>query len=144
MQIKLIAGAIVVVALLIVMAVYSGGDSRSGGNELGTGWAGGGAPRIEQEGRATVEGDRQYIDITARGGYSPRKVVATAGMPTTLRMKTENTFDCSMALVIPALKYQSYLEPSGDEEIEIPPELAQGTLEGLCSMAMYRFEVVFE
>ncbi len=127
--------SILAAAALIGGALYMGSDgasnavARSGGSGAGT---------------AVVEDGVQYIDITARGGYTPRVTKATAGMPTVIRMKTENTFDCSMALVIPGLNYQSYLKPAGVEEIQVSADKAQGTLKGLCSMAMYHFEIEFE
>ena len=92
----------------------------------------------------TVVDGQQVIDITAKGGYSPRVVVARAGVPTILRMNTNGTFDCSAALVIPKLSYQKFLPPSGIEEIVIPAEKAQGTLQGLCSMGMYSFQIRFQ
>lgn len=106
--------------------------------------------------RSTVDGDSgtlptvaivdgiQIIDITAKGGYSPRVVVAKAGVPTTLRMGTNGTFDCSASLVIPKLSYQKFLPPSGTTEVAISAEQAQGTLQGLCSMGMYSFQVRFQ
>jgi Cu+-exporting ATPase len=93
---------------------------------------------------ATVVDGIQYVDISAKGGYSPRVVTAKAGMPTVLRVKTSGTFDCSASLVIPKLSYQKFLQPSGVEEISIPGEKAQGTMQGLCSMAMYNFQIRFE
>jgi plastocyanin domain-containing protein len=86
----------------------------------------------------------QIIDLTAKGGYFPREVVAAAGVPTVLRVRTTSTFDCSASLVIPKLSYQKFLAPSGTEEISIPAEQAQGTLQGLCSMGMYGFQIKFE
>ena len=109
----------------------------------GAGWlatrpsgAGGGAS-------AVVMGDTQFIDITAKGGYSPRVVTAKAGMPTVLRVRTNGTFDCSASLVIPKLSYQKFLQPSGTEEITIAPDKAEGTMQGLCSMGMYNFQIKF-
>lgn len=93
---------------------------------------------------ATIEDGVQYVDITAQGGYFPRTTRAKAGVPTVIRMKTENTYDCSSALVIRDLSYEGRLQPTGVEEISVPVEKAQGTLKGMCSMAMYHFEVVFE
>jgi plastocyanin domain-containing protein len=87
---------------------------------------------------------KQIIDITARGGYSPRIVLAKAGVPTVLRVTTSGTFDCSASVVIPQLSYQKFLRPSGTEEIAIPAEQAQGTLQGLCSMGMYNFQIKFQ
>lgn len=94
--------------------------------------------------QATVEEGRQFIDISARGGYFPRVVVAKAGVPTTLRVTTKGTFDCSSSLVIPKLSYRKFLPASGTEDIEIPAEKAQGTIQGLCSMGMYNFQIRFE
>lgn len=98
----------------------------------------GGAPS------AVMVDGKQVIDIRAKGGYSPRVVEAKAGVPTVLRVNTQSTFDCSASLVIPKLSYQKFLQPSATEEILIPAEQAQGTLQGLCSMGMYSFQIKFE
>jgi plastocyanin domain-containing protein len=104
-----------------------------------------GAPStIAEEGRATTQNGMQVVDVTAQGGYSPRTTRAQAGTTTVIRMKTQDTYDCSSALVIPALGYQAYLPATGVTEISVPADRAQGTLEGLCSMGMYRFSIVFE
>ncbi len=87
---------------------------------------------------------KQVIDIRAKGGYSPRVVTAKAGVETLLRMNTSGTFDCSASLVIPKLSYQKFLQPEGTEDIVISAEQAQGTLQGLCSMGMYNFQIRFE
>ncbi|MDO8552282.1 MAG: cupredoxin domain-containing protein [bacterium] len=92
----------------------------------------------------SIVGGRQLIDISAKGGYSPRVVVAKAGMPTLLRVSTRGTFDCSASLVIPKLRYQKFLSSTGTEEIPISPEQAQGTMQGLCSMGMYNFRITFQ
>jgi len=85
----------------------------------------------------------QIIEVLARGGYSPRRIEAKAGMPTVLKVSTKNTFDCSAALVIPQMNYRKMLSPSGTEEIQISAENAQGTFKGMCSMGMYGFEINF-
>lgn len=90
-----------------------------------------------------IEG-KQIIDISAKGGYSPRRVVAKAGIPTVLRVTTKGTFDCSSSLLIPKLSYQKSLQPSGIEEIAISAGEAQGTLQGLCAMGMYNFQIKFQ
>ena len=93
---------------------------------------------------ASMVDGKQYIDIAAKGGYSPRVVTAKAGVPTVLRVATNGTFDCSASLVIPKLSYQKFLNPSGVEDIEISAEKAQGTLQGLCAMGMYSFQIKFQ
>lgn len=92
----------------------------------------------------TIVDGTQFIDIAAKGGYSPRVVKAKAGVPTVLRVKTNNTFDCSSSVVIPRLSYQKILQPSQTEDIAISAEQAQGTLQGLCSMGMYNFQIKFQ
>lgn len=93
---------------------------------------------------ATESGGVQVIDIAARAGYTPRLSVAKAGVETVLRVSTKETYDCSVSLVIPKLKYQKFLPPNGVEEIRIPAAQAKGTLNGLCSMGMYSFKIVFQ
>jgi Cu+-exporting ATPase len=94
---------------------------------------------------ATIDASgRQIIDITARGGYSPRLISAKAGIATTIRVTTKETYDCSASLVIPKLKYEKFLSSSGTEEIVVPAEKATGTLNGLCGMGMYSFKINFE
>lgn len=85
----------------------------------------------------------QYITIFARGGYSPRVSTAQAGMPSKLVVKTDGTYDCSLALVIRSIGYQKILSQSGEEVIDLgTPQ--KGTLQGLCSMGMYNFKINFE
>lgn len=91
----------------------------------------------------SIQGDRQIIEIQAKGGYNPIVTTAKADIPSILRVKTRGTFDCSAALVIPALDYQSILKPTGEEEVEIPPQKSGSVLRGLCGMGMYHFEVRF-
>lgn len=93
---------------------------------------------------ASIVDGKQFIDISAKGGYAPRRIVAKAGILTTLRVTTNGTFDCSASLVIPKLSYQKFLQPSGTEDITIAPEQAQGILQGLCAMGMYNFQVIFQ
>jgi plastocyanin domain-containing protein len=87
--------------------------------------------------------NKQIISITAKGGYTPRSLVAQAGIPSILAVQTKGTFDCSAALTIPSIGYRSMLPPSGITEIAIPPQPAGTTLHGTCSMGMYTFTITF-
>lgn len=84
----------------------------------------------------------QYVTIDARGGYSPRMSVAEANIPTKLVVRTDGTYDCSVALVIKSLGYRQMLQPTGEEIIDLG-ERKPGALQGLCSMGMYNFTVNF-
>ncbi|MCR4280901.1 MAG: cupredoxin domain-containing protein [Candidatus Kaiserbacteria bacterium] len=111
---------------------------------FGAFWFAGRQGGVDSTDAVSIVGGKQLIDISAKGGYSPRVVIAKAGMPTVLRVATRGTFDCSASLVIPKLSYQKFLSPTGTEEIPISPEQAQGTMQGLCSMGMYNFQIKFQ
>jgi plastocyanin domain-containing protein len=85
----------------------------------------------------------QYINITARGGYSPRNSIAKAGMPTILRFNTNGIFDCSASIRIPSMNITRMLSQAGSTDIDLGnPKL--GTLQGTCGMGMYSFAIDFQ
>ncbi len=86
----------------------------------------------------------QTIVITAKGGYTPRTSIAKANVPTRIAVNTNGTFDCSSSLVIPSLNIQKDLPPSGTTSVDIPPQQAGTSLQGLCGMGMYQFTMKFE
>jgi plastocyanin domain-containing protein len=85
----------------------------------------------------------QYITIHAKGGYSPRVSSAQADVPTKLVVKTNGTYDCSTALVIPSIGYRKMLSQTGEEVIDVGVSQKGTSLQGTCSMGMYNFEVNF-
>jgi uncharacterized protein len=85
----------------------------------------------------------QYVRIDAGGGYSPQVTEAKAGIPTKLIVKTNGVYDCSASLVIPSIKFQEILPPTGEKEIDIGIGKVGQTLKGLCGMGMYSFEINF-
>jgi plastocyanin domain-containing protein len=86
---------------------------------------------------------KQIIEITARGGYNPRKSIAKAGIPTAIQFNTKGTFDCSSSVRIPSLNITKSLPQSGSTTIDIGTAQL-GTLKGTCGMGMYPFEIEFE
>jgi hypothetical protein len=89
------------------------------------------------------EGTTQVIEITAKGGYFPEVSEAKAGVPTILRLKTSNTFDCSVTLNIPAMRYQARLPFNGTTDIQLPAQAPGTTFTALCGMGMYSFDITF-
>lgn len=85
----------------------------------------------------------QYVTINAKGGYSPRVSNAQANIPTKLIIKTNGTYDCSLALVIRSIGYQKMLSQTGEEIIDAGTFKAGESLQGTCSMGMYNFVVNF-
>ena len=86
---------------------------------------------------------QQIIDLTAKGGYSPRVSTAKAGIPTIIRFHTTGTFDCSSSVRIPSMGVSKNLPPTGTTDIAITnPQV--GPLQGICGMGMYPFQVNFQ
>jgi len=120
-------------AIIGIAIVLSGnGGYKNGGND-----------DVPANNVSIVDG-RQIVSISARGGYTPSVSVAKADVPTTLKIETAGTFDCSSSLVIPSIGYRENLPFSGTTDIELPPQKAGSTLQGLCSMGMYGFQVKFQ
>ena len=96
-----------------------------------------------QANNVSVVDGKQVIAIGVKGGYSPRVSTAKANMPTTLRLETNGTFDCSSGLTISDLGYRANLPSSGVTEVEVSPQKAGTTMRGVCAMGMYNFAVNF-
>lgn len=90
-----------------------------------------------------MEGEKQIVEINAKGGYSPSKTSAKAGVSTIIRVITNGTYDCSSALRIKSLGYSKNLPATGTTDIEVPPQTSGSTIKALCSMGMYNFTVQF-
>ncbi len=91
----------------------------------------------------TLEDGQQIVEINAKGGYSPKITSAQADLPTIIRIKTNGTFDCSSAVVIPSLGYRNFLLSTGLTDIPIPAQKSGTKLQGLCLMGMYNFVINF-
>lgn len=86
---------------------------------------------------------KQIINIDVKGGYWPRKTVAKAGVPTVIRFKTNNTFDCSLSVRLPSEGVSKILSQTGSSEIEVGTSTV-GQFFGTCGMGMYSFEIDFQ
>ncbi len=92
----------------------------------------------------TIRDGVQYVDITARGGYTPRVSRATAGIPTKLVVTTDGTYDCSASLVVRSAGFQKILQPTGEEVIDVGTPQSGEKIQGTCGMGMYSFEIDFK
>ncbi|KKR68321.1 MAG: hypothetical protein UU10_C0027G0014 [Parcubacteria group bacterium GW2011_GWF1_40_6] len=104
----------------------------------------GGGKSSESVQNVEIRDGVQYVTINAKGGYSPRLSVARAGISTKLIVKTDNTYDCSLALLIRSVGFQKILPQTGETEIDIGIGEIGVPLEGVCSMGMYSFKINFE
>ncbi|MCC7160191.1 hypothetical protein IT399_00460 [Candidatus Nomurabacteria bacterium] len=126
---KIFSSILIVVALIGFALVITKGNSGSS---------------VVADGKnVSIVDGKQIIDLTARGGYSPIKSVAKAGMHTILRFNTSGSFDCSSFVRIPSMNLSKNLVLNGTTDIDLgnPKE---GILRGSCSMGMYPFEINFQ
>lgn len=86
---------------------------------------------------------KQIIEIKAKAGYFPMSITAQAGVPTTLRVITKGTFDCSAGVRVPSMNISEALPPTGTTDIDLGSPKS-GKLAGTCSMGMYPFEIDFQ
>jgi plastocyanin domain-containing protein len=87
---------------------------------------------------------KQIIEMTAKGGFTPNLITASADTESLLKVVTKGTFDCSSTLTIPSLGiYNVQLPFTGTKEIAIPPQKPGTELNGTCSMGMYSFKIKF-
>ncbi len=91
----------------------------------------------------STSGDKQIIEVTVSGGYSPRTINAKAGVPTIIRMKSDGVYGCERAFRILSLGISKTLPASGNTDIEITSQNAGTSLRGSCSMGMYSFVINF-
>jgi plastocyanin domain-containing protein len=122
-------GFLVLVVALGLIAFLIGGDKSN--------------PESANTDAVSISGDEQIIDLTAKGGYSPRIIEAKANTKTILRVSTNNTFDCSSALKIPELGISKNLPATGKTDIEIAAQEPGSEIDGTCSMGMYDFKITF-
>jgi Cu+-exporting ATPase len=86
---------------------------------------------------------QQIIEITAKGGYTPRTSSAKAGIPTIIRFETNGTFDCSSSMRIPSMGVSKNLPSTGTIDIVVT-DPQPGPLTGMCGMGMYPFTINFQ
>lgn len=91
----------------------------------------------------TIVDGKQVVEILAKGTYQPRLTAAKANIPTTIKVYTLGTFDCTLSLTIPSLGYRTMLPRTGETLIELPEQKEGASLQGVCGMAMYNFLVMF-
>src|SRR3989344_1720206 len=126
-----------IISLIIAVVLLGGAVLLAGGRSTQTP-----GPEETASNISVVDGT-QVIMLDAKGGYSPKVTMAHANMQTVIRIRTNGTFDCSSALTIPSIGYRTNLPPSGETDIAVAPQKVGTTLDGLCAMGMYSFQIRF-
>lgn len=100
--------------------------------------------RIQDEKTIEEADGIQIINITAKSGYYPNKIVAKANLASKIRITTDGTYDCSSSISIPGIKANKRLPASGVTEFDIPAKPSNSDLLVTCSMGMYRSVISFK
>ncbi len=77
-------------------------------------------------------------------GYFPLKATAQAGRKSILRVYTNRTLGCSQTFNLPDFNLAALLPSTGVEGIRDPPNGTGVSLEGVCDMGIYTFDIVFD
>ncbi len=98
---------------------------------------------VEHINNVSMSDGKQIIEVSVKGGYTPKNSLAKMGIPTILRFKTNGTYDCSSSLRIPSMSINKTLPASGTTDLDLgTPQVA--TLDGVCGMGMYSFHIDFQ
>lgn len=81
--------------------------------------------------------------VNVKAGYYPAEIILPANKETAITFITENTYDCSAALLIPKLQIEQFLPPTGSTQIDIKPQTSGTEIIAGCSMGMYTFKIKF-
>ena len=103
---------------------------------------GGGGDEPATRDNVTTENGKQIVTIVARGGYTPARTIAKAGLSTIIHVISRG-FDCSAAVRIPSLQLGANVTAGETADLDIGTS-APGTLRGTCAMGMYNFSIEFQ
>lgn len=90
------------------------------------------------------DGDDVITIRVKNNGYEPSRLHAKAGVPLKLKLVSDKVYSCSLAFVIPALKYTQTLEPTGVAWVDIPAQQKGTRMPFSCSMGMYTGDIIFD
>ena len=99
------------------------------------------APR--RAAQAQLEGGRQVVDVTVKGGYSPSLIRVEAGTPVRLRFHRQENSDCTARVVFPDLRKSASLAAFGTTTLDL--DLTEpGEYAWACGMNMLHGTLVAE
>ena len=132
--IVLVITVIVIVGFIAVLGILS---KNSGNPDVV------GASTNTTSNTVSTTGDKQIVEVTAKGGYSPNVITAKAGVPTTLKMISNGAYGCERAFRISSLGIAQNLPVNGEIEFDLGTQTAGSKIRAACSMGMYSFTINF-
>jgi Cu+-exporting ATPase len=92
---------------------------------------------------ASVQGGRQVVDITVKGGYSPNLVRIEAGTPVRLRFDRQENSDCTARVVFPDFRKSASLAAFGTTTLDLQVD-EPGEYSWACGMNMLHGTLIAE
>lgn len=92
-------------------------------------------------GQVGPDGVQQLVITVRSRGYSPSQLIAKAGVPTRLVLRSAGARGCTSAVVFPSLDVERMLPVDGDTVIDVG-SLRAGTHRYSCAMGMYGGTIV--
>jgi uncharacterized protein len=87
----------------------------------------------------------QTLTVAAQhDGYVPPRIYALADVPSEVLFVTQHARSCTRALVIPSIKYETYLPETGNVTVDIPPMASGTVLRFSCAAGIYTGEIIFD
>lgn len=94
-------------------------------------------------GSARLQGDRQELEITVKGGYSPNLIRVREGVPVSLIFDRQETGDCTSRVVFPDFGVSRSLAPFARTAVEFTPARS-GEFDFACGMNMVHGTLLVE
>jgi len=93
---------------------------------------------------ADMHGKVQEITINLKDtGYDPATIRVKKGIPVKVNLKTNRTYSCIQAFVVPSLNIQKVLTQTDTKSFTFTPQKA-GQIDFTCSMGMYNGSFIVE
>ena len=87
---------------------------------------------------------QRLVVLAQQDGYMPARQHAVADVPTEVLFVTEYARSCTRALVIPALKFETYLPETGKVTVNVPLMVPGTVLRFSCASGTYTGEIIFD
>ena len=131
---------IVVITLTIVIAIIAWVNVYKNKTSSWNSWA----TTVSASNVSITNGTQEITIIAGAGRYSPRITTAKAWLPTILKIQWKNAYGCESAVRIPQLSYSKNLTPAGIDTVTLGEQKPGATINGMCAMGMYNFQIKFE
>lgn len=145
---KIVAVLVIIVAILTITAGTTLAGIKFSLTKKESNCPGSECPTTQgnskSENNSSIQNGVQEVTINLTdNGYQPNEMKLKKDIPAKITLKTEDTYGCIRAFVIPSLNIQKILPKTGQDTVEFTPSNT-GEINFTCSMGMYRGSFIVE